>query len=305
MNSSLRNRILDQLEKVCPASVRVRQHPREWAAALLACLVRIHRNDKEEILHHVRSLIFNLKRNGERLAGISPDVLASLPPETLASGTESLRRRRTAQLGGWEPPPERGSQRDRDLPLGSAWSRRKSVRLVLVLNDDATFRAFAERFNDRADRVHAVKGDITNIEGPVDAFVSPSNCMGNMDGGVDRAYAIYFGWSFGRPYHEPNPLQRAIDAEKGKENSTLPIGEALVVRHQGVCVISAPTMALPGKIPTGSTVIYDASQAAFLAWKETDDISIVRMPSFGTGWGQVPAVVAAWQMWDAFVDAWS
>ena len=125
-----------------------------------------------------------------------------------------------------------------------------------------------------------------------------------MDGGIDRAYADRFGWSYGRPYHAANPLQLAIDAKRG-ERQPLPIGEAVVVRHKGVCLIASPTMEIPGRIARGSTIVRDAARAAFVAWRSEPDIETVSMPSFGTGWGGVPPIIAAAQMWEAFVDAWA
>ena len=102
-----------------------------------------------------------------------------------------------------------------------------------------------------------------------------------------------------------NPLQLAIDKAKRETCATLPIGQAVVVRHKDVCLIAAPTMETPGRIPPGSRVVYDAARAAFVAWTEHKEIGTIRMPAFGTGWGQVPIKIAAAQMWEAFVDAWN
>lgn len=183
-----------------------------------------------------------------------------------------------------------------------------SKQLVLVLQDARTVRAYQKYFGG-VPRVQVVQHrDITAVEGTVDAFVSPANCMGNMDGGIDQAYADYFGWSYGRPYHSPNMLQLAIDRAKGEVNATLPIGEAILVRdrEREVALIAAPTMALPGKIKAGSRVVYEATRAAFALWRATaDSLDAIRMPAFGTGWVQVPVEIAAAQTWKAFVSAWT
>ena len=45
--------------------------------------------------------------------------------------------------------------------------------------------------------------------------------------------------------------------------------------------------------------------AAFRVWREREEVASVACPMFGTGWGRVPPWVAAAQMWEAFVQAWS
>ena len=120
----------------------------------------------------------------------------------------------------------------------------------------------------------------------------------------------------GRPYHDPNPLQLAIDARHGP-SAKLPIGQGIVVpveprEKKGVAaaartvrfLVAAPTMVTPGALPAGSRNVYDAAFAAFRAWREREEISSVAMPMFGTGWGRVPPWVAAAQMWEAFAAAW-
>jgi len=61
-------------------------------------------------------------------------------------------------------------------------------------------------------------------------------------------------------------------------------------------------MVLPSKIPVNSRIVYDATKAVFRLWKETPDIGTLRMPAFGTGFGQVPGSIAASQTLQAFCD---
>jgi O-acetyl-ADP-ribose deacetylase (regulator of RNase III) len=151
-----------------------------------------------------------------------------------------------------------------------------------------------------------------------------------MDGGIDKVYADHFRWPYGRPYQHDNPLQQAIDAQYGKFKP-LPIGDAILVPvvypdHPSVSstaaaveseplsaqrsvrfLIAAPTMERPGPIEVGSRIVYSASLAAFRVWRTALQVHGVRkvgMPSVGTGYGAVPAVVAARQMQEAFVEAW-
>eukprot|EP01052_Picozoa_sp_SAG31_P033574 SAG31_NODE_3814_length_3859_cov_5.598936_4_plen_227_part_00 len=195
------------------------------------------------------------------------------------------------------------------------WTREKR-KLVLATEDSAASRALLQFFG-AVERVHVVCGSIFDQDGRVDAFVSPANTYGNMDGGIDAAYAKYFGWSPGRPYHSANPVQLAIDATRGSRpcGAELPIGSALVVEVQGSnnCAIksvrylvASPTMRVPGAIALRSRTVYKAARAAFEAWRGHQPmISSLAMPMFGTGWGRVPYTVAAAQMWEAFVDAWT
>jgi O-acetyl-ADP-ribose deacetylase (regulator of RNase III) len=150
-----------------------------------------------------------------------------------------------------------------------------------------------------------------------------------MDGGIDRVYADHFRWSYGRPYQHDNPLQQEIDARYGLYKP-LPIGDAILVpvvypdytsqsctaaavedgslsaQRSVRYLIAAPTMVRPGPIDVGSRIVYSASLAAFRVWRSvlfTHGVWKVAMPSFGTGYGAVPAVVAARQMFEAFVEA--
>ena len=166
--------------------------------------------------------------------------------------------------------------------------------------------------------VQVALGSILDHDGAVDTFVSPANTIGNMDGGIDRDFSSYFDWSMGRPFHDANPLQLAIDVRYGK-GGELPIGASLVVpvvpgERSAVrtvrFLVAAPTMRVPGALPLMSRDVHRAALAVFRAWREWDGqeagpINAVAMPMFGTGYGEVPVWVAAAQMWEAFVEAWT
>eukprot|EP01050_Picozoa_sp_SAG11_P008055 SAG11_NODE_691_length_7699_cov_3.868026_12_plen_116_part_00 len=81
-------------------------------------------------------------------------------------------------------------------------------------------------------------------------------------------------------------------------------------------LLATPTMdgliERPGALSIGSRNIYFAALAAFRVWRNwggdrvvDGHIDAVAMPIFGTGYGRVPVWVAAAQMWEAFVDAWT
>ena len=277
----------------------------QWADCVCDAICHHFGTDKER-LAVARTLVFNLKRNAALLTNIEPERLVHLSSEEMTLGTDVDRVRKRARLGGWEPP--NLSQ----LSSSSPWfdEAYHDKQLVLVLKEDALFREFQACFAN-IPRVRVAQGDITRVEGDFDAFVSPANTMGNMDGGIDRVYADYFGWSYGRPYHEPNPLQLAMEKKIIGEEG-LEIGKAILVRNspsdkrkKAIHLIAAPTMTLPSKVPVNSTVVRDAARAAFEIWRDTPDVSVIRMPAFGTGWGQVPGSIAAAQTLEAFCSVWN
>jgi len=289
-----RRKLLEALKRACPSKEEEKRA--SWATELVAALRSKHRGSctinshtvvSKAMFDHARSIASNLKRNNN-LCNLTPNELVELTQDELAKGTKTEQLRAKARLGGWHPPltPSVLSS-DR-----SAWhqeAQHQSKRLVLVLRDETTWRSYHKYFGGLP-RVDVIQHhDITDDKklGPtVDAYVSPANSMGNMDGGIDRAYADHFGWSYGRPYHSPNLLQLAIDKAKGEFSATLPIGEAILVRDGRNCLIAAPTMALPGKIKVGSRIVYDATRAVFALWasETSGDLNVVRMPAFGTGW---------------------
>ena len=101
-----------------------------------------------------------------------------------------------------------------------------------------------------------------------------------------------------------------LDALDSRDDELANLGVALLPTDSDCTqrfLVAAPTMKTPGAIlsttPHNRTV-YRATLAAMKAWRECDEIGSLAMPMFGTGWGSVPAWVAAAQVWEAFVDAW-
>lgn len=137
-----------------------------------------------------------------------------------------------------------------------------------------------------------VCADITSMT--ADAVVSPANSFGFMDGGVDYAYSMMFGWG----------LQARLQEEIAK----LPFGE-LLVGHALVIptghatipyLISAPTMRVPKRITDPADVML-ATRAAVRAALDAKLSSIV-FPGMGTGCGELPVDIAARAMM-AGIDA--
>jgi O-acetyl-ADP-ribose deacetylase (regulator of RNase III) len=145
--------------------------------------------------------------------------------------------------------------------------------------------------------VHPATGDIFGE--PVDALVSPANCFGFMDGGIDRAYSLRFGWHLQDQLREL--LRRDWDGE-------LPIGLAVVLPTGAADIpylVAAPTMRAPVNV-SQTLNAYLAFRAVLRAVRKVNErtpgaIQRVACPGLGTGTGEMPANICAKQMraaWD-------
>lgn len=151
--------------------------------------------------------------------------------------------------------------------------------------------AWAHAFSDIPE-VHVSCGDI--LEHRADAIVSPANSFGYMDGGIDAAYAGYFGEAL--EVH----LRRILREQHYGE---LPVGQAIVLptAHADIpFLISAPTMRIPASI-SDTVNVYLAFRATLIAVlahnrEVQNPIRTLLVPGMGTGIGQVPADRAARQM---------
>ena len=143
-------------------------------------------------------------------------------------------------------------------------------------------------------RTEVQHGDFFDIA--ADAYVSPANSHGIMDGGFDLLLRIRF------PGVDV-AVQREIDARGGM----LPVGHAVVVETGDFDVpylVSAPTMVTPMNISNTNNV-YLAMRAVLAAVHEfnlTHDeaIQTVAIPGLGTGVGKMPPNYASQQMADAY-----
>jgi len=319
------------LLKHCPCEVD-EERRKSWAEELEAALYHKHRGDPKPIKRHLLQLISSLKQNSAHLSHFTAQEVVTMSPSELGAGTPSAeaRSRIVNGLVGWETYLQATIPQ---LSGESGWHKiGSSCRLIIVSFQNKEINdAFTEVFR-HVDRVVVTDGNILHQDGggyQADAFLSPANTIGNMDGGIDRIYANHFKWPYGRPYKDVNPLQEAIDIKYGQFKQ-LPIGEALLVpisykeNHDLNLkyaqeakieatpsvryLIAAPTMVRPEEIEKGSLIVYQAALAAFRVWREcaeSHSIHTVATPTFGTGFGNVPPVIAARQMWAAFVAAWS
>jgi O-acetyl-ADP-ribose deacetylase (regulator of RNase III) len=140
-------------------------------------------------------------------------------------------------------------------------------------------------------------GDIFGVR--VDAVVSPANCFGFMDGGIDRVYSERFGW------HVQDRLRDIIRRDWDGE---LPVGLAVMVETGAADIpylIAAPTMRAPVSIAQTLNA-YLAFRAVLRAVRRHNQqragsIRAVACPGLGTGTGEMPTGICAKQMraaWD-------
>ena len=164
--------------------------------------------------------------------------------------------------------------RDRGRPLVAAWQH---------------------HFGD-VPEVQPAVGDIFGVR--VDAVVSPANCFGFMDGGIDLAYSKRLGW------HIQDQLRAMIQRDWDGE---LPVGLALLVPTGDAEIpylISAPTMRAPVNVAQtlNAYLAFRAVLRVIVRHNQTakKPIATVACPGLGTGTGEMPPMICARQMRAAY-----
>ncbi|MEV6026370.1 macro domain-containing protein [Streptomyces sp. NPDC052036] len=141
------------------------------------------------------------------------------------------------------------------------------------------------------------KGSI--LDEDVDAWVSPTNSQGRMDGGVDAAIKRYLGAGI------QLRVQRAI---RSQFEGALPVGSAVCVPSGAVkprFLISTPTMETSSQNVSDTLNVALACAAAFQAIhqqnkKAPGSIRSVALVGMGARTGRVPARVCANLMWTGY-----
>lgn len=153
--------------------------------------------------------------------------------------------------------------------------------------------------------VEFFEGDIQSIDVFGKAFVSPANCLGFMDGGIDYVLSRDMF---------PGVEKRVKDKIASLDRVTLigrpylPIGSAIVVPTQYVtsCLVSAPTMFLPHDVSMTRNAYHSLMAALCVTDKyiqQTDSsIDTLVCTSMCCGWGKMAPQEAASQMYQAFLD---
>ncbi|MGI5186073.1 macro domain-containing protein [Dactylosporangium sp. CA-152071] len=172
------------------------------------------------------------------------------------------------------------------------------TQLKVILSDvnAKVVQAWRSAFQDNPE-VEIVKGSILNQR--VDAWVSPTNSQGLMDGGVDAVVKRHLGAGI------QLRVQRAIrDGFAG----TLPIGSAVCVPSGAATprfLISTPTMTQSVQNVRETLNVALACAAAFQAIHmqnaaEPGSITSVALVGMGAATGKVPPQVCANLMWAGY-----
>jgi O-acetyl-ADP-ribose deacetylase (regulator of RNase III) len=172
-------------------------------------------------------------------------------------------------------------------------------KFYLIDSNIFVVQAYAEYI--RHDNWRFIPGEIVDSilmeKYDIDAFVSPANSKGDMDGGVDQTFLHYFG------YEIENRVKRWIDNDYA---GFLPVGNAIIVPTDDKRVtnlVVSPTMVKPGPVYDPYD-IYLAAKALFSRIKEHNlntksdkrhQINNIAMTGLGTGIGMLDPKVSAFQ----------
>ncbi|MFJ7957536.1 ADP-ribosyltransferase domain-containing protein [Streptomyces sp. NPDC096319] len=172
----------------------------------------------------------------------------------------------------------------------------RDLKVVLVDVNDEVVEAWRSAFADTPE-VEIRQGSLLDVD--VDAWVSPTNAKGRMDGGVDAVVKRHLGAGV------QVRVQRAIRERFG---GSLPVGSAVCV-PSGASVprylISTPTMRQSSQNVSETMNVALACAAAFQAihlrnLAKPGSIRSVALVGMGARTGQVPAGVCANLMWTGF-----
>jgi Predicted phosphatase homologous to the C-terminal domain of histone macroH2A1 len=170
------------------------------------------------------------------------------------------------------------------------------LRVVLTDINPEVVQAWRSAFADNPE-VEICQGSI--LDQRVDAWVSPTNSRGRMDGGVDAVIRQHLGAGI------QLRVQRAIRDQFG---GSLPVGSAVCVPSGAAnprFLISTPTMVRSAQDVSATLNVALACAAAFQAIHlrnatEPGSIRSVALVGMGAATGRVPARVCANLMWSGY-----
>ncbi|MFD0473461.1 macro domain-containing protein [Nonomuraea thailandensis] len=170
------------------------------------------------------------------------------------------------------------------------------LKVVLVDVNTQVVQEWLAAFADTPE-VEIHKGSL--LDQRVDAWVSPTNARGRMDGGVDAAVKRHLGAGI------QLRVQRAI---RDRFGGSLPVGSAVCVPSGATnprFLISTPTMVQSAQDVSETLNVAMACAAAFQAVhmqneREPGSIGSVALVGMGAATGKVPPRVCANLMWTGY-----
>ncbi len=170
------------------------------------------------------------------------------------------------------------------------------VRIVLIDINKKMVNAWRSTFEENPE-VEILDGSM--LAQSVDAWVTPTNAKGSMDGGLDAVIKGELGQQI------ENKVQAAIKQSHGGH---MPVGHATCVpsgRSQPKFLIPTPTMVGSSENVSDTMNVALACAAAFQAVHmqnsvELGSIQSVALPGLGANTGQVPVEICADLMWSGY-----
>lgn len=174
----------------------------------------------------------------------------------------------------------------------------KSVLKVVLVDVNAkVVQAWRAAFEENPE-VDIVRGSILDRE--VDAWVTPTNARGRMDGGVDAVIKRHLG----------PQIEKRVQEEIGRlYQGKMPVGCATCVPTGTTAprfLISTPTMVSSSEDISDTLNVAQACAAVFQSIhmqnaREPGSITSVALPGLGAGTGRVPMRVCANLMWTGYM----
>ena len=171
-----------------------------------------------------------------------------------------------------------------------------TIQIILVDINANMVQAWEETFEAHPE-VIIQNGSM--LDQTADAWVSPTNSKGNMDGGLDAVIKKHLG----------NTIETRVQSEiLSRYNGTMPVGHATCVETGAAnpkFLISTPTMTASSQDISDSLNVALACAAAFQAVHMQNDkspgsIASVAMPGLGANTGKVPVEICADLMWTGY-----
>ena len=142
-------------------------------------------------------------------------------------------------------------------------------------------------------------GDVAEIPRENTVFVSPANCLGFMDGGIDMVYSRKM---FPGCEKQVRDRIRSLGFKTGLGRYYFRIGSAFIVPvAETTGLICAPTMFLPHDVSATQNA-YRSFLAALLVAKKAGDFGTLVVTSHCCGYGKMSITESANQMKRAYND---
>ena len=163
----------------------------------------------------------------------------------------------------------------------------------LTTRDNDLLTEWKKKFSDVSGIKVVLCEDITDVIPDCKVVVSPAQSFGVMDGGLDLAYSVYFGWDL---------QERLRETIRTNYYGELLVGQyCLVPIDENQKLLSVPTMRVP-QLVANTTNAYMAFRAVLIACIEENLEGPVICPGLCVGVGRMSPELCAKQMrmaWDS------